>query len=96
MHAALFDFIAERPRARQALEAAGKQWQALAARAFIDGYEGGARGKGLALPRAESSGLLELFVLERAVSELRHEVDHRPEWVIVPVNGILDTLQPGR
>ena len=96
MHAALFDFIAERPRARQALEAAGKQWQALAARAFIDGYEGGARGKGLVLPRAESSGLLELFVLERAVSELRHEVDHRPEWVIVPVNGILDTLQPGR
>ncbi|HTP47216.1 MAG TPA: maltose alpha-D-glucosyltransferase [Casimicrobiaceae bacterium] len=96
MHAALFDFIAERPEARQALETAGKQWQALAAKAFLNGYEGVAQGEGLALPRAEANGLLELFMLERAVSELRHEVDDRPEWLSIPANAILSTLQRSR
>ena len=96
MHAALFDFIAERPEARQALETAGKQWQALATKAFLDGYEGVAQGEGLALPRAEANGLLELFMLERAVSELRHEVDDRPEWLSIPANGVLRTLQRSR
>jgi predicted trehalose synthase len=32
--------------------------------------------------------LLELFELERALAELRHELDHRPDCVGVPLAGI--------
>jgi predicted trehalose synthase len=37
--------------------------------------------------------LLELFVLEKAVGELGAEMDHRPEWVPVPLVGLADMLE---
>src|SRR5438477_416083 len=69
MHSALFKYIAERPDAREAVEPAGRQWQAQAAGAFLDGYDEVARGSRLGSARAEMKGLLELFVLEKAVYE---------------------------
>jgi maltose alpha-D-glucosyltransferase/alpha-amylase len=96
MHAAVFKFIAERPDARQAVESAAKQWQMQAAKAFLDGYEEVARAEGLASARGEENGLLELFVLEKAVYELKYEVDNRPDWVRIPLNGLLDTLGRSR
>jgi maltose alpha-D-glucosyltransferase/alpha-amylase len=95
MHAALFKFVAERPDTRQTVEAAGRQWQAQAVAAFLDGYEEVARRSGLASPRA-AKGLLELFVLEKAVYELKYEVDNRPDWVRIPLSGLLNALEDGR
>jgi maltose alpha-D-glucosyltransferase / alpha-amylase len=96
MHAALFKFVAGRPDAREAVEAAGTQWQAQAAAAFLDGYEEVARDNGLASARAEMSGVLELFVLEKAIYELKYEVDNRPDWVRIPLTGLLHTLERNR
>ncbi len=96
MHAALFKFIAGRPDAREAVQAAGTHWQTQATEAFLDGYEDVARESGLASARAETDGLLELFVLEKAVYELKYEVDNRPDWVRIPLNGLLDTLERSR
>src|SRR5262249_47544308 len=36
--------------------------------------------------------LLTVFELEKAVYELRYELDNRPEWVVIPVSGILRLL----
>ncbi|RYE29541.1 MAG: hypothetical protein EOP42_14165 [Sphingobacteriaceae bacterium] len=33
--------------------------------------------------------LLQVFLLEKALSELIYELNHRPEWVIVPLKGII-------
>jgi maltose alpha-D-glucosyltransferase/alpha-amylase len=96
MHTALFNFVSERPDAREAVERAGRQWQEQAADAFLDGYDEVARASGLASARAAMKGLLELFVLEKAVYELKYEVDHRPDWVRIPLTGLLDTLERGR
>ena len=96
MHAALFKFIAGRPDAREAVQAAGRHWQQQAAEAFLDGYEDVARESALASARAEMDGLLELFVLEKAVYELKYEVDNRPDWVRIPLNGLLNTLERRR
>jgi len=96
MHAALFKYIAERPDAREAVEPAGRQWLAHAIKAFLDGYDHVARGGGLASPRKEMNGLLELFVLEKAVYELKYEVDNRPDWVRIPLNGLLEALEHSR
>ncbi|MGH8802204.1 MAG: putative maltokinase, partial [Casimicrobiaceae bacterium] len=92
MHAALLSFVPKRPDVREAVETAGRQWLAHASAAFIDGYDDVARGGGLAGARAEMNGLLELFVLEKAVYELAYEVDNRPEWVRVPLAGLLGIL----
>jgi len=96
MHAALLKYIAERPDAREAVEPAGRQWLAHAVKAFLDGYDHVARGGALASPRKEMNGLLELFVLEKAVYELKYEVDNRPDWVRIPLNGLLRALEHSR
>ncbi len=36
--------------------------------------------------------LLDVYLLGRALHELRSELDHRPEWVGIPLRGILDLI----
>jgi maltose alpha-D-glucosyltransferase/alpha-amylase len=93
MHAALLRFGSERPDATDAVTRAGRHWHAHAAASFLDGYDDVARIEGLAGARAEMDGLLELFVLEKAVYELRYEVDNRPDWVRIPLAGLLDIVE---
>jgi maltokinase len=47
------------------------------------------------LPAGESAtmNLLAIFELERAIYELRYELDHRPDWVATPVAGIVRLLE---
>jgi maltose alpha-D-glucosyltransferase/alpha-amylase len=95
MHAALFDFAGERADGRDAIEPAARQWLAQATDAFLGGYDETAGGAGLAQARAHVGGLLELFVLEKALYELGYEVDNRPDWVRIPLQGLLDVLEGG-
>ena len=44
--------------------------------------------------RAETDLLLNVYLLEKAVYELGYELNNRPDWVSVPVAGILEILQP--
>jgi maltose alpha-D-glucosyltransferase/alpha-amylase len=37
--------------------------------------------------------LLELYVLEKGVIELGSELAHRPDWVPVPLTGLVDLLE---
>jgi trehalose synthase-fused probable maltokinase len=61
--------------------------------AFLDAYTTAVQGTGL-LPSAEvTERLLRLFELEKAVYELGYELAHRPEWVPIPVAGILRLLE---
>jgi len=92
MHVALDRADNERPETRAARDAAGREWQVEARRMFLDGYEEIARTAGLALPRAEAGALLELFLLEKVLYELAYEIDHRPDWVRVPLRGLADIL----
>ena len=40
-----------------------------------------------------TDALLMLFVVEKALYELRYELDHRPDWVHVPIDGLLELLR---
>jgi maltokinase len=60
---------------------------------FLDGYFATVQGKGLLPARDETERLLRIFELEKAVYELRYELSHRPDWVHVPVAGILQLLE---
>lgn len=42
-------------------------------------------------------GLLELFLIQKAIYEIRYEMGNRPAWLGIPVRGVLDLLrkEPG-
>ncbi len=63
-------------------------WEAQARGAFLAGYDEVARGAGLHPSLDAVRGLVELFELEKALYELRYELDNRPAWVRVPLAGI--------
>ncbi|MBF0519742.1 MAG: putative maltokinase [Nitrospirae bacterium] len=42
--------------------------------------------------RAEFENLLRVFMLEKAVYELGYELNHRPEWLIIPLKGVAHIL----
>jgi maltose alpha-D-glucosyltransferase/alpha-amylase len=44
---------------------------------------------------AEVRILLDAFVLEKAIYELGYELNHRPDWVRIPLQGICQLLEPG-
>jgi trehalose synthase-fused probable maltokinase len=80
-----------------AVSAAGgdREWEERARREFLDGYLDAID------PRVIPSGdaldrVLAIFELEKAVYELRYELDNRPDWVHIPVAGIQRLLEEVR
>jgi len=43
----------------------------------------------------ELTVLLDVLLIEKAMYELRYEIDNRPDWVRVPIKGILDLMESG-
>jgi len=37
--------------------------------------------------------LLDAFLLEKALYELAYELNNRPDWVRIPIQGILELLE---
>ena len=64
-------------------------WYRIIANRFLDQYLEGMLGTEL-LPadRAATTRLLRAFILEKAVYELGYELNNRPEWVAIPLQGI--------
>jgi maltose alpha-D-glucosyltransferase/alpha-amylase len=38
--------------------------------------------------------MLDVYMLEKAIYELGYELNNRPDWVSVPIEGILTLLHP--
>jgi maltose alpha-D-glucosyltransferase/alpha-amylase len=92
MHQATLHATVERPDALASLQAPARAWEAVARKAFLDAYRNTASRAALFTSWDEMRGLLELFLLEKAFHELAYEVDNRPDWVRVPLAGLLDLL----
>jgi len=71
--------------------AAGETWRRLAEDAFLDAYLDEAAGAPAHLVPAAPPALLRAlgpFALDKALYEVRYELDHRPAWVDVPLRGL--------
>ena len=62
-------------------------WEEQAREQFLDGYLASVDPT-LVPTGAAMNKLFRVFELEKAVYELRYELDHRPDWVGIPVAGI--------
>jgi maltokinase len=63
-------------------------WEEQARQQFLDGYFATVDQSLLPPGPAAIERLLAVFELEKAVYELRYELDNRPDWVQIPVAGI--------
>ncbi|HSE01222.1 MAG TPA: maltose alpha-D-glucosyltransferase [Burkholderiales bacterium] len=82
------------PQDHDRLAALALGWRDAACRSFLDGYEEATRESGIHGAFAEARPLLELFELEKALYELRYEINNRPGWVHVPLQGIHELIRP--
>jgi trehalose synthase-fused probable maltokinase len=80
---------------REKLNGWAEVWAKWVSERYLDEYLKTARGAEFLPPsREEIMALLQLHVLEKAVYELGYELNNRPEWVAIPLEGILKTLEP--
>ncbi|HET6600033.1 MAG TPA: alpha-amylase, partial [Burkholderiaceae bacterium] len=68
------------------------EWELQSRNAFLRGYDARAHGTGLYGALEPGRGLLGLFELEKALYELRYELKNRPDWVRIPLQGILGVV----
>ena len=83
-----------RPEDSPKLEAASTFWHRWVSAAFLRAYL--QRSDGTAhLPRTpdELRVLLEAHLLEKALYEIVYELNNRPEWVRIPLRGVLDLMR---
>jgi len=69
-------------------------WERDAARHFLLGYRQAAQGLASA-PAGEDAfaALVDLFLVEKALYELRYEMENRPDWVAIPARGLIGLAQ---
>ena len=70
-----------------------ERWEATARERFLDGYFTEVDAGLLPAGQGAIDKLLAIFELEKAVYELRYELNNRPDWVAIPVAGIARLLQ---
>ncbi len=70
-------------------------WEERARREFLDGYLDAVDPSLLPPSRESVERVIAVFELEKAMYELRYDLDNRPDWVHIPVAGILRLLERG-
>ncbi|NUP07649.1 MAG: maltose alpha-D-glucosyltransferase [Polyangiaceae bacterium] len=72
-------------------------WAAWTSAAYVDGYVTRLEGSVL-VPKdiGTRSLLLRFYTLEKCVYEISYELNNRPEWLFIPVRGMMNLLPPPR
>ncbi|MGQ0736708.1 MAG: maltose alpha-D-glucosyltransferase [Acidobacteriota bacterium] len=92
-HAGVRAFVASKPDAQATLDAWMSAWETEAVDVYSRAYFSHIEESGL-VPDAESrTMLLRAFTLDKAMYELAYELGNRPDWVDIPLDGILRLIQ---
>jgi maltose alpha-D-glucosyltransferase/alpha-amylase len=82
-----------RPEDVAALENGGRFWQRWVSAAFLRAYLAESAGAAhLPATREELRILLDAHLLEKALYEIAYELNNRPDWVRIPLRGVLELL----
>ena len=92
-YVALRRVTAERPEDYNVLEPLARDWETAARHRFLEGYRSSAQDSASWPESPEhAQRLIDLFTLEKALYEVRYDLDNRPDWVEVPLRGVLAML----
>ena len=84
-----------RPEDLPALEKWARFWQTWVSAIFLNSYlETTKQASFLPRDQRELQVLLDIYLLEKAVYEIGYELNCRPDWVRVPIQGVLQLLGP--
>jgi maltose alpha-D-glucosyltransferase/alpha-amylase len=76
-----------------ALESGARFWHRAVSEAFLRAYLAESAGAAhLPRTREELRVLLDAYLLEKALYEIVYELNNRPEWLAIPLRGVLDLL----
>jgi maltose alpha-D-glucosyltransferase/alpha-amylase len=89
-YTALDQIAARRPQDRDVLEPWARMWEAAASSEFLAAYRETTAGSAI-VPADQSAfdALLDVYLLDKALYELVYELNNRPDWVSIPLSGIL-------
>ncbi len=92
-HAALRQVTADHTSHWETLAPSVHEWERQVRVAFMEGYTSVMKDSA-AYPSDpdEVTALLDLFTLEKACYELRYEMDNRPGWIDIPLEGLNELL----
>ena len=93
-YAGLFIATANLPADFARLEPWARLWERWCASAFLRGYlETAGAASFLPAGTAELERLLEAFVLDKALYEAQYELNNRPDWLRIPLWGMLPLVR---
>ncbi len=89
IYMAWFKFVNRSAENRDILEPWIEHWYHIVSYHFLKGYLDAASDAAF-VPEKESQveSLLNLFLIEKAVYEASYEINNRPDWLVVPLNGL--------
>ena len=94
-YAAAAALRSERIRPEDAVRLApwARAWSQWVGASFLGAWREASEGEPF-VPPAESAfaTLLDFHLLEKCIYEIRYELDNRPEWLAIPLSGLLDLL----
>jgi len=94
IHVALKQQPAMRPEDAELLKPWAEMWADWVGKLFTEAYLETARGASFIPPDPEALGvLLDVHLLEKVTYEVCYELNNRPEWVFLPVRGIMKMLK---
>ena len=83
-----------RPEDLTAMEPWARIWNVWISSTFLNSYLQHAQPGGfLPAAREDTNILLNVYMLEKALYELGYELNNRPDWVRIPLTGILQLLE---
>ncbi|MFN3323154.1 MAG: maltose alpha-D-glucosyltransferase [Bryobacteraceae bacterium] len=84
-----------RPMSEELLRGWARLWYSCVSAVFLQGYLRSADGAPF-IPknRDDLEILLNAYLMEKAVFEISYELTHRPDWIRIPLQGIIDMLHP--
>jgi maltose alpha-D-glucosyltransferase / alpha-amylase len=96
-YAGLFAFTQNRPDDFAQLAPWAELWRLTVSAAFLGSYRDAAGGAAFLPNKPEVfSALLDAYILNKAFYELVYELNNRPDWVRIPLQGILALAGRGR
>jgi maltose alpha-D-glucosyltransferase/alpha-amylase len=88
-HSALRTYGSIRPEDVERLEAWAEEWYAAVSGVYLNSYLFTVEAAAFVPKgRKEFETLLRCFLLEKAVYEVGYELNHRPDWLAIPIRGI--------
>ncbi len=71
-----------------------RAWEQGASDAFLQGHHAVFAGDNSTGDPAVTQQLLRAYLLEKSLYELMYELNNRPDWISIPLQGILELLEP--